>query len=224
MDIHPPGSKIDTVKDYFIHLSMVVLGILIALGLEGWRENRVTHNLVHHSIAAMRAEVTANKQRVEQVIKYHSESRQVLMDMAKEIEANLRSDAGKRASGTTEKVTDQSRTLHLEIPTFNSGAWQAAVATQALAHMDFAQAEIWSTTYAAQEQIRLIQNDWIGVYGRLAQLNGASDNDKAVNQEHLRQQLALIGEVMQRIAMTRTIWDALLDRYDRTLNASSSVE
>jgi hypothetical protein len=170
----------------------------------------------------MRAEVTANKQRVEQVIKYHSESRQVLMDMAKEIEANLRSDAGKRASGTTEKVTDQSRTLHLEIPTFNSGAWQAAVATQALAHMDFAQAEIWSTTYAAQEQIRLIQNDWIGVYGRLAQLSDTPGKDSAANQEHLRQQLALIGEVMQRIAMTRYIWDELLDRYDRTLNESSS--
>jgi hypothetical protein len=88
--------------------------------------------------------------------------------------------------------------------------------------MDYAQVELWSYTYAAQEQIRLIQNDWISVYGRLAQLSDTPGKDSAANQEHLRQQLALIGEVMQRIAMTRYIWDELLDRYDRTLNESSS--
>jgi type II secretory pathway pseudopilin PulG len=217
MDIHPPGSKIHTFKDYCIHLSMVVLGILIALGLEGWRENRVEHTLVRHSIAAMRAEVEANRKRVEQAIKYHSESRQVLLDLQQQIEAALQSNPRKNASGTATEETKE-RTLHVEIPTFNSGAWQAAVATQALAHMEYAQAELWSTTYAAQEQVRLIQNDWIGVYGRLGQLNHVSDKDSAENHERLRQQLALITEVMQRIAMTRTIWDTLLDRYDRTLN------
>ena len=57
MDIHPPTGKVETIKGYLVHLSMVVLGILIALGLDGLRETYREHQLVRHSIEAMRAEI-----------------------------------------------------------------------------------------------------------------------------------------------------------------------
>jgi hypothetical protein len=31
MDIHPPAGAVHSLRDYFVHLSMVVVGILIAL-------------------------------------------------------------------------------------------------------------------------------------------------------------------------------------------------
>src|SRR5262245_35672460 len=34
MDIHPPTKPIESAKDFVIHLSMIVIGILIAIGLE----------------------------------------------------------------------------------------------------------------------------------------------------------------------------------------------
>jgi hypothetical protein len=34
MDLHPPGGPVRSVKDFFVHIGVVTLGILIALGLE----------------------------------------------------------------------------------------------------------------------------------------------------------------------------------------------
>jgi hypothetical protein len=34
MEIHPPTKPVESVKDFLIHLSMITIGILIALGLE----------------------------------------------------------------------------------------------------------------------------------------------------------------------------------------------
>ena len=43
MDIHPPSGPVHSFRDFCLHLLTVILGILIALSLEGlieWRHHR----------------------------------------------------------------------------------------------------------------------------------------------------------------------------------------
>ena len=214
MDIHPPGSRIHSLKDYLIHLSMVVLGILIALSLEGLREVWHEHSLVEHSVEAMRTEMESNKALLNKVIANYDSSRTTVQHMIEMIEARQRA----KSSHSSLPDDDTTETLNLAIPPLSSGAWQAAVATQAFAHMDYGQAQQWSSVYAFQNQIQLLQNDWIAVYGRLSLLSHLSGEDSA---EQLQRQLLLAQEVEQRIDMTQFAWHGLLVRYDATLAASA---
>ncbi|MGH9568556.1 MAG: hypothetical protein ACRD4F_02885 [Candidatus Angelobacter sp.] len=61
MDVHPPHGAIHSWRDFFIHLVVITLGLLIALGLEGivgWGHNK---HLVHIAEANLRAELLANR-------------------------------------------------------------------------------------------------------------------------------------------------------------------
>ena len=44
LDVHPPHSPTHTWKDFFLHLATIVIGLLIAVGLEQ------TVELFHHRI------------------------------------------------------------------------------------------------------------------------------------------------------------------------------
>lgn len=61
MDVHPPHGAIHSWRDFFVHLVVITLGLLIALGLEGvvgWGHNK---HLVHTAEANLRAELLANR-------------------------------------------------------------------------------------------------------------------------------------------------------------------
>ena len=213
MEIHAPAGKMESVKDYLLHLSMVVLGILIALGLDGIREVRREHALVRHSIMAMRSELTANREIAQRVIAGYEESRATLGKITGLIETELKQRGTNQKPGTD----DISYPLQLAMPSLNTGAWQAAVATQALAHMEYTQASVWSEVYARQVQVQRVQDEWIGVLGKLALLNISED----ASAEELRQQVAFAKELLQRIEISQTVWRNLLTKYEETLRSSS---
>ena len=211
MDIHPPGGSIHSLRDYLLHLSMVVLGIVIALGLDGLREVWHERALVRHSVEAMRSEVQYNRDFLSKAITNYDQSRVAVQGIVRLIEARQHQQPVDDAALT--------RTLNLAIPPLNSGAWQAAVTTQALAHMDYPQAQLWSSAYAFQNQVQLLQNDWISVYGRLSLLGRISDDESP---EQLQQQMTLAREVLQRIDMTQFVWRVLIKHYDTALSESAA--
>jgi len=57
MDLHPPGGPVRSVKDFFVHIGVVTLGILIALGLEQLVEAHHRANLAKIAVAGFRREL-----------------------------------------------------------------------------------------------------------------------------------------------------------------------
>lgn len=55
---------IDSVTQYLLYLSIVVLGVLLPLLLQKWRTRREKAALLARTLAALNAEVTANRKRV----------------------------------------------------------------------------------------------------------------------------------------------------------------
>ena len=71
MEIHAPESPIHSIKDFLLHISVVTVGILIALGLEGLREAvhnrhlvRETRENVHTEMGSMREQAKLECNRV----------------------------------------------------------------------------------------------------------------------------------------------------------------
>lgn len=216
MEIHPPAGKLHGVKDYLVHLSMIVLGILIALGLEGWREARHHQELVRRSIEAMRAEVQTNKKLLEQALGGYQRSRPLLARELARIEAAAQARrAGRSGTHFAEGRGDR---LEVELPLLYAGAWQAALSSQAFSYMDFEQARRWSSVYAQQAQVIAFHNEWISFYGKLVPLTKVSDQSDL---DHLQEAARLAEEIQFRMLIVEGNWKDLLRHYDEVLGGTS---
>ncbi len=60
MDVHPPEHPIHTWRDFFVHIATIVVGLLIAIGLEQSVEWMHHRHLVHTAHTNLRAEAAAN--------------------------------------------------------------------------------------------------------------------------------------------------------------------
>jgi len=68
MDLHPPGGPVRSLKDFFIHIGVVTLGILIALGLEQLVESHHRAHLAEVAVAGFRRELAFNEDQVRDVL------------------------------------------------------------------------------------------------------------------------------------------------------------
>ena len=57
MDLHPPGGPVRSLKDFLVHLGIVTLGILIALGLGQLVETRQRSKIAAEALEIGRAHV-----------------------------------------------------------------------------------------------------------------------------------------------------------------------
>jgi len=65
MDIHPVHGPVNSVKDFFVHLAIITIGILIALSLEGLLEWAHHKTLVHEARENILTEVRKNKESID---------------------------------------------------------------------------------------------------------------------------------------------------------------
>lgn len=147
MDIHAPERPIDSFKDFALHIAIVTIGILIALGLEGIRETIHEHRLVRETRENFRHELqvdleTADRE-LQQVTKAEKSLQQIIA---------LLPTVGKQHPELIGHGVEQ-----VEDPYyfFTANAWQAALSTGALAHMS---TEEVSTFASSSEIIHIYTN------------------------------------------------------------------
>src|ERR1700730_6337930 len=68
IDVHPPHEPIHGWRDFFIHLSTITIGLLIALSLEGCVEWQHHRHLVHEAEASLHAEIQSNESGLDNVL------------------------------------------------------------------------------------------------------------------------------------------------------------
>lgn len=69
MEIHGPEGPTNSFKDFLIHIIIVTIGILIALGLEGIRETIHEHRVVRDARENFQAEFQANREHLDKELK-----------------------------------------------------------------------------------------------------------------------------------------------------------
>jgi hypothetical protein len=126
MDLHPPGGPVRSVRDFFVHIGVVTLGILIALGLEQLVEAHHRANLAKVAVAGFRKELAYNE------------------DQVKEVRIRMPELQGKieKAISTLSAAQIPREAEPLEYPGFSldivsTASWDTAIATQALNELPF---------------------------------------------------------------------------------------
>jgi hypothetical protein len=139
MEFHLPG-PIRGFKDFFYHLGIVTLGILIALGLEQLVEAHHRAKIGRESAEGFRRELTDNRERVNEVM-------EALPKVRTQIEAQIavveRLGDSAPKSGAPIEYPD----LHFVLT--SSAAWDTAIAMQALYYIPAADAKRYSRAYGA---------------------------------------------------------------------------
>lgn len=116
MDIEGPHKPIESVKDFFLHLFTITIGILIALTLEALVHDHHEKALVRESVVSLDAEVQANQAKLLK----HRDSMNKLVDelnrLRNEVSARR---GGAKPSQATLRLTSTRRSHFCLLPRGN---------------------------------------------------------------------------------------------------------
>ncbi len=132
MDLHAPEGPVRSVKDFLMHIFIVTIGILIALGLEQAVEAHHRSVLVHAALDGFEKELTVDEEQLDEMIAAMPKLR---VQIEGEL-ANLNAAAPQPFHYTGVNY-DQ----------ISTASWDTALATQALAHLSFEQAHLYAEAF-----------------------------------------------------------------------------
>ena len=148
LDVHPPHEPVHGWRDFFVHLSTITIGLLIALSLEGCVEWRHHRHLVHEAEASLQREIESNAKGLEGVLE----------DVRKEQEVLKQDVAVMKKIIANPKVPNRDEmTINFRIRTFDDVSWKTAQSTGALSYMPYERAQEYSNIYGAQTELGMAE-------------------------------------------------------------------
>ena len=171
MDIEPPHGPVETWRDFFVHLVIITLGLLIALALEGIVGYIHERHLVHEANANITSEMHDNQKEVENSVKatvQYQKDMKHLIDLLEQLKA------GKDLKGSVN--------LTFEKADLNTASWQTAAATHAIAYMRYRDVKRYEDVYSLQADFELAQDramdSWASAYAPFMQFVRQDSQDK----------------------------------------------
>jgi hypothetical protein len=147
MDIHPSQGPIRSFKDFVLHLLTVIIGILIALSLEGLLEWHHHRSLVQEARSNLASEIRENRQHL-------TKGLDSAPDAEQRLKATIEAIDNYRKNPTT-------RTPNLDwsygLFPLNATAWSTAKSTGAVSYMDYSEVQGYTRVYVVQDQFLSLQ-------------------------------------------------------------------
>jgi hypothetical protein len=144
IDVHPPHEPIHGWRDFFIHLSTITIGLLIALGLEGCVEWQHHRHLVHEAQTSLHAEIQNNAKSLPDAIADLHKQQDTLKQDITVLDYIIKNHKAPEHSGLE---------INFHIRTFDNVSWKTAQATTALSYMSYPEAQEYSDIYETQSAL-----------------------------------------------------------------------
>jgi hypothetical protein len=142
LDVHPPHESVHTWRDFFIHIATIVIGLIIAVGLEQTVELLHHRHQLHQAREQIRTELTTNLEW----------NRTIDDPGVARIFANMdRNIALLRAAEEGHPAPNATFDFSWQIQGFNDAAYRIARENGAVALMSYAEAETYSDMYDQQQ-------------------------------------------------------------------------
>lgn len=137
MEFHAPAGPIHSLKDFFLHLGIVTIGILIALGLEQLVERHHRAKVADVAVEGFRREITDDMDEVKGVL-----------DAVPELRAQVR-DSIAALSGTPAAGAQPQPIKYpgIHFNFISSASWDTALATQALGDLPYDSVKRYAGAY-----------------------------------------------------------------------------
>lgn len=187
MEIHTPEAPVHSFRDFLVHLMMIALGVLIALGAEGVVESVHHHHVVHQAQENLLAEMRGNHETLADNLPKLKQNEKMLaqvLDHLQKLKTNRKTDMG-------------DINLNLNFFFLSDTSWRTAQATGAIALMNYQQAEDWAGYYDVQSMLnRLLgslEDTWLDMIAAFNPLgtDAAKMSDQQIDELQRRIQMSL---------------------------------
>ncbi len=183
MEIHPPEAPIHSVKDFLLHLSMIAIGVLLALGAEGLAEHVHNRHLVREAKENIIGEIRDNHQTLQDNLPKLASNEQLLKTTLESLE-KIRSDR---------RVKTPDVALNLNMLILSDSSWKTAGTTGALGLMSYSEVKQFATDYDVQDTVNRLSAQLTDYWLAMTAMNGDAStlNNQQLDDLILRVQLAL---------------------------------
>jgi hypothetical protein len=207
LDVHAPAGKMESVKDFLLHVLTMTVGLFIALLLEGCVERHHKAEVRREAEANLWQEVVDNQRRLTEaqpVMKAEEKTLKIVLDFLSAKEAGKQSQL---------PAID----LGFSIRSLRDASWRTASVTGALALMDYQEVQGFAGMYQVQEQLMQLQNETLNdflqmqaytVYG--FDVNKVTPSYAAAAEVDVRRALSHLEAMEQIAAGMSTIYDKAL--------------
>ncbi|MEI9980453.1 MAG: hypothetical protein WDN23_15910 [Edaphobacter sp.] len=208
IEVHPPEHVLHSWRDFFVHLSTITIGLLIALSLEGCVEWRHHRHLVHEAEASLQGEIKTNAGDVAGAL-----------EDARREQATLAGDIGilKRIIANPKVENHEEFTVNFRIRTFEDVSWKTAQSTGALGYMPYEQAHEYSNLYSQQNEVYLAEKqaarDLVVALGPIVSLKKGEANPDAEDSERIKQNFEVLQAQMIYLQSEIEVLDAAYKKY-----------
>jgi hypothetical protein len=157
LDVHPPHGKMHGFKDFLLHLLTITIGLLIALGLEGYAEHWRQRELKKDADTKLRQEIRDNSQEIG-----------LVHNAITSEQANLKRIVEFMSARKNNQPYD-TRQLRLDftVGDLKTASWKTAAATGALGFMEYDQVQRYSAVYQLQDKYQALQDQTIDEFLQL---------------------------------------------------------
>ncbi len=197
MEIHAPSHPLKSLKEFFGHILVVTVGILIALWFESTKEKFHERQVVREARENFRLDVQANRQHL-------SKEKDSLAAVRRAIDLALDDPAGITAATRKQPLTPG-------FYFFRSTSWDAALSTGALGHMPPTEVFNYADMRESVRSYSEIENAAIKAFFEFRALE-ALKNPSPAELERQRELLLLLREY---IGVLDHLADELQDALDK---------
>lgn len=169
MEIHSPAGPVESVKNFFLYLSMITIGILIALGLESTVETLHHKALVREARQNLISEIAGNRQELDRVLGRTRRGMDEVKHIAEAVKGERRWRGASRTAGEFN--------LSLDRVTLHSASWTTAHETGALQYMPYQEVKRFAELYRLQDQLLKLQDRTLTNWADLQKLAFSLDKN-----------------------------------------------
>ena len=208
MEIHTPDAPVHSVRDFIVHLLMISVGVLIALGAEGIVEAIHHHHVVEQARSNLVAEMRSNHETLDDNLPKLKKNEQLLSQTIEDLQ-KLKADR---------KFKTRDINMNLNFFILSDTSWRTAQATGALALMNYQQAEDWAGYYDVQTLLNRtlfsLEDTWLDMTAAFNPLgtDPAKMDDRQIDEVQHRIQTSL-----GRLIAVENIGHSLNDLYVKKL-------
>lgn len=210
LDVHPPHSRLEGVKDFLLHLFTITIGLLIALALEGCAERVHHHHMRDEADEQIRQEIRDNMQGLASVRNAVATEQKSLVSIMQYLQA--------RAEDKPHEITGLP--LSLTSSTLGDASWKTATATGALTYMTYTRAQQFASTYQEQELFTRLQFQTIDNYLQLQSYVGIGFDPKTFPAADAKMALMDVRAALAHLTAMNQVAADLQSSYQATLDKS----
>jgi hypothetical protein len=209
LDVHPPHEPMHGWRDFFLHLTTITIGLLIALSLEGLVEWQHHRHLVHEAEASLRQEIQSNQSSLASILDDGQKQQSVLKQdvvILQQIIANP-------------KIPPEGLSIGFRVTTLNDVSWRTAQNTGALSYMPYAIAQDYAGIYYLQDELAQAEQQGVRDTVLGASMFGNPEfADPAMIVEKNKKRIERIEAIQGQLVLVQSLVQGLDSNYKKFLN------